>query len=470
MEINHLKENNLVQELEIKLTQEDYLAKVDAELKKLRKTTQVSGFRVGNAPMGMIKKMYEKSVIADTVNHVASEAFFNYIDEHKINFIFEPLIDAEKSDVDYEKNNAFTFVYEFALAPEINIDLSKLEPSTYLQVVPSEKDIDLVVEESRKRHSKMVFPEVIDEQSASITLSIADREDPINVVYSTLNEEGKKAFTGLKKMDVVTLDFANIFENVDTLKSVLGLEEIEEGNPYNMSANIMNFSSYEPADINQELFDEVFPNGDITTEEAFRAKFGEELASQFTADSNMLFYHTTAHAIAKMVSFELPATFIKKYISKTNQEITAEQLENEYPAYEKYLHANLIQGKLAEMGEVKVTREDIKNYLFNFYHKSYFANMPMEDEQMKNILNDVVERTLNDEKQVKQLYDNLLETEIARYLKANVAIKEETCSMDEFQARSKAEVDRVMKGEEEAPAAEKKTRAPRKKATNEENE
>ena len=68
MNILKEKQNEPVQVLSIEICEADYAEKVLAALKKQRRTGRVPGFRVGNAPMGLIKKMYEKSFIADAVN------------------------------------------------------------------------------------------------------------------------------------------------------------------------------------------------------------------------------------------------------------------------------------------------------------------------------------------------------------------------------------------------------------------
>ena len=84
MNIKNEKVNGDVQELTIEITKEDYAGKVEAALKKYRRTAQVPGFRVGNAPMAMIKKMYEKSAIYDEVNNMMSQELYKYLGDNKI--------------------------------------------------------------------------------------------------------------------------------------------------------------------------------------------------------------------------------------------------------------------------------------------------------------------------------------------------------------------------------------------------
>ena len=58
--------------LKIDVVAADYSEAVAKELKDYRKKANIPGFRPGQVPMGMIKKMYEKSVRAEHVQKVMS--------------------------------------------------------------------------------------------------------------------------------------------------------------------------------------------------------------------------------------------------------------------------------------------------------------------------------------------------------------------------------------------------------------
>ena len=53
---------NLHDKLVVKITKEDYLPSFESALKKYSKNANVPGFRKGNVPAGMVKKMYGQSV------------------------------------------------------------------------------------------------------------------------------------------------------------------------------------------------------------------------------------------------------------------------------------------------------------------------------------------------------------------------------------------------------------------------
>ena len=114
MKIQNEKKSEQIQMVTIEICKEDYAANVENALKKQRRMAQVPGFRPGNAPMPMIKKMYEKSFIADEVNRMMFDELNKYIRENNIETLGEPLPVNDKTVVDFEHPDKFVFVFEIA--------------------------------------------------------------------------------------------------------------------------------------------------------------------------------------------------------------------------------------------------------------------------------------------------------------------------------------------------------------------
>ena len=67
-------ENNSL--LKITVTPEDYAQEVDKALREYRRKANIPGFRPGMVPMGIVKKMYGKGVLAEQSYRKASNAAF----------------------------------------------------------------------------------------------------------------------------------------------------------------------------------------------------------------------------------------------------------------------------------------------------------------------------------------------------------------------------------------------------------
>jgi len=162
--MNILKENigqlNDIISLEVQAT--DYKEKVENTLKDLRRKANIPGFRVGHVPMGMINKMYRKSVLADEITKIVQDNLLNYIKENNINILFEPLPLPEKTQGDFDKEDGnFTFFFEIGLQPEFEIDYEKTKKIKYLKISANEKDIEEEIKKMRHKMGKFSSTEVV---------------------------------------------------------------------------------------------------------------------------------------------------------------------------------------------------------------------------------------------------------------------------------------------------------------------
>lgn len=63
----------------IQVSKSDYAEKVEKQLKEYRKKANIPGFRPGMVPLGLIKKMYGKAILAEEINKIISDSLMNYI-------------------------------------------------------------------------------------------------------------------------------------------------------------------------------------------------------------------------------------------------------------------------------------------------------------------------------------------------------------------------------------------------------
>jgi trigger factor len=79
MNITQEKVTDLNSILKVKLGPEDYQQRVDVQLKELQRKASMPGFRPGKVPVGMVKKMYGKSILAEEVNEISSKKLMEYV-------------------------------------------------------------------------------------------------------------------------------------------------------------------------------------------------------------------------------------------------------------------------------------------------------------------------------------------------------------------------------------------------------
>ena len=90
--------------LTVKINPDDYQNKVKAALEKYRKTAKIPGFRPGNVPFSFVQKQYGKSVLAEELNKICSEALYNFISENKLEVLGNPIPKANSKSLGFSKS------------------------------------------------------------------------------------------------------------------------------------------------------------------------------------------------------------------------------------------------------------------------------------------------------------------------------------------------------------------------------
>src|SRR5690606_771569 len=114
---------NLHEKLVVKLTKEDYFPAFETALKRFSKNANIPGFRKGNVPQGMVKKMYGQSVFVDEVLRSANRELENYLNETKPAIFAQPIAmdTGEQLNFDMNQPKEFDFAFEIGLKPEFEI-------------------------------------------------------------------------------------------------------------------------------------------------------------------------------------------------------------------------------------------------------------------------------------------------------------------------------------------------------------
>ncbi|MDD5571063.1 MAG: trigger factor family protein, partial [Bacteroidales bacterium] len=172
--------------LKVQVAKEDYVEKVDKQLKELQRKMSMPGFRPGHVPPGMVKKMYGKSVVLEEVNKAAYDSIQNYLKENNIDILGSPLPNAEKTKpIDLENAGDYEFYYDLGIKPKVNIDFSKIEVPHY-KITIDENVIGKQIERYCKTYSERTNPET------------SGNDDVLSGEFAELNGDGNIKENGIK--------------------------------------------------------------------------------------------------------------------------------------------------------------------------------------------------------------------------------------------------------------------------------
>ena len=450
MNIKHEKVPGQLQEVTIVINKEDYAAELEAALKKQRRTAHVPGFRPGNAPMGMIKKMYEKPLLVQEVDNIVNKEMDKFMKDNEVRYIFEPIPVEGKSKVNFDEPDNFEFVYEYALAPDVKIDYAKLPKVVDFTIVPTAEDRESFIKQLRERHGNYITPETI-EAGDSVSVKYGDDKEGFFFMHD-LTDAAQKKFIGKKKDESVQLSFRKAFTNEAVLARFLKVDakELEADNEYKFKVTIKHIGRIEPAELSDEFFKKAYPDGNVKNEKELNAEADKVVTEQYQPELNRQFMNDAIEMLIDNVKVDLPDDFIKRYILLTQKDMTAETLEEKYNDYKRAFQWQILEGKLVEGSDIKVEMEDVKNYFREYFIKNYFANFNMDD--VKDRVEELVKQSMENREYVKNVYDMLFDQKLTELLRSKLNI-------DHQKGDIKAYVDMLTARADKSKAPAKKTAA-----------
>ncbi|MGH1384342.1 trigger factor [Kordia sp.] len=417
----------------VSIEKEDYSDKVTKILTDYKKTANIPGFRKGHVPMGLVKKQYGKAVLVDEVNKLLQESLNKYLVEEKLDILGNPLPRMqEEFDWDAE---SFSFEFELGLAPEFNVDLQENAITQY-NIVADDKMIDGQVENIRKQYGKLISQdEVTEESEVTGIFSNEEKEIENNVTFSLDKLKGKRnlnKFVGAKVGDTLTLKTKGLFNDDHDLMNFLKVAHDDAHDlDIEVSFKINEANTRELAELNQELFDKLFGEGNVTTLDEVKAKIKEDAEKQFVQQSDQRLLNDVTEGLIENTKFDLPADFLKKWIqSAGEQELTSEQAEEEYTKSEKGLRYQLIQDRLVKDNEVQVQFEDLKEFAKQMIkvQMAQFGQMNPSDQELE----DIAARILSNQDEVRRLTDQLLSQKLLDLFKEKAKLETKEVTYENF--------------------------------------
>ncbi len=437
-----LDQNNAIVTLSIEKA--DYAEKVDKTLRDYRKKANIPGFRPGMVPAGLVKKMYGKAVLAEEINKLVSDNLYKFIQENNLNILGEPLPnETDQKTIDFDTQEDFEFSFDLGIAPEFEVTLNKKDKVKFYDIAVSDEMIENQVKSYTGRYGKYVQEEVVEEKDMikGELLEMAGgkvNESGIKVQDATLTaaymkDDAQKAlFVGAKKGDVIVFNPAKAFENESEISSLLKISKDEAKTiESDFQIKIDSITRYHESEINQELFDKVYGEGVVASEEEFRAKIKENIKENLASDSEYKFgVDAQEMLVAKFDDLVFPDTFLKRWVLATNDNITPETLEEDYPKMIADLKWHLIKDKLAKANDVKVETADVEDFAKKMA-KAQFAQYGMigiDDEIIANYAKDMMKK----EETVKNIVERVVEQKVFAAVKEAVKLDTKEITIEEF--------------------------------------
>lgn len=433
MKITRKDKDSVNSIISISINKKDYSEKVENTLKNYRKKADISGFRKGHIPMGLIKRKYQDSVRIEEINKILQENLISYLKNEKIDILGNPL-PILKDSLDWESEEII-FEFQIGLSPKINLKLNFKKKLTKYKITADNKMINNQISYLQNKFSNIEKKNKI-EKDEEFTLEITDNINEINKSLTLKldqlkSKKVKDIFLTKKENDLIEISTKNFLKNKDDYERLIGIkyEELNNLNPI-LNLKLKSIILRVPAKLDINLFKNIFGET-VKNLKDFKLKIRTDLENQLEVQSNQKFTNDVEAYLVDNIKFKLPDEFLIKWINSTNDKITNEnEAKEEFLKSEKSIRLQIIKGNLIEINKISVSKDEINIFTKNMIKNQmaqYGNNNPDENE-----LNEISKRVLGNEDEVNRINNELLNKKLTTFYNKNISYNLVKLGYEEF--------------------------------------
>lgn len=447
--------------LTITLEKAEVENKLKSELNKYKDKAQMKGFRKGKTPEGMLRKLYGKGLLADIVNESLQRELYQHITENKLEVLGQPIPSENHPEIDLDpiQVSDYTFKFDVALAPEFEIKgIDASDVYSKYKVEISDERVEEELLKARKRFGKRIVSEAEIQEEDMVKLQIAELDgdavkegglsNSFSLLLANAEDAAKATLLSQKVGDTLHLNLFELEKDRDedfVRRYFLGLDKEDErevANPV-FQVTIEEASRVEPAEMGEEFYNTYFGEGRVTSEEEAREAIRLDYGQYFDQQANALLFRDMQEKLLELNQLPLPDAFLKRWLLTSSENPNPEAIEKGYESFARSLQWSLIRNKAARLFGIQVTEDDLKNYFANRV-LSYFGGQ-LND---MNLISGMVDRLMQDEKQVDQAGDEVLLDKLQTAISAVVTVDPKPIAEEEFlevlrQAQAQAQAEQA---------------------------
>lgn len=429
----------------ITVEETDYKDNVEKELKDLRKKANIPGFRPGMVPMSLIKRQAGMQTKLNVINKFVGEELYKYIKDNNIQMLGEPLPSEQQAPVDLEKEAPYEFKFDVAVAPEMNVELTNKDKIDYYTIKVDDKLIDQQIDMYASRAGKYEKVEEFEgndmlkgdlrelNEDGSAKEGGIEVEGAIMLPEYIKVEEQKALFKGSKLGDVITFNPRKAYPDNDSeISSLLKIDrDAVKEHEGDFSFQILEISRFAKAAVNQELFDQVYGEGNVKDEKEFRERIANDLKVQLASNSDWKFLQDVRKYVEdKLGALTYPDSILKRVMKLNNKDKDDKYVEDNYEQSIKELTWHLAKEQLVAQTQIKIDDKEVKEMAIATARAQFaqygMSNVP--DEYLENYANDMMKK----EESIQGLVDRAIDNKLMAALKNVVKLNEKSVTIDEF--------------------------------------
>lgn len=420
--------------MKVVVNEADYGQAVEKQLRDYKRKANVPGFRPGMVPMGIVKKMYGKHVVAEQSYHLASNSVFEYLQKENIDYVGDVIPSEEQGDFDFENNTEFEFVFEIGEAPKIELELSAKDKVTYSKIKVDKKMHGEYRSNYLRRYGRLIDVDKVEKDEAlNVTLDNGDmRIEEAYVGLISMTDEERKEWKGKKVGYKTTVNINELYKKPEQRAAILSVkeEELESIKP-EFELEITKIRRFADPELNEEFFKMAFPAGNVTSEEELDKFIDEEIERELKRECDFMFANQMRKFIIEKAGLQMPEEFLKRWLYVINEgKFSREEIEKDFAAFINMFTWNYLQKHFITEGDIKVTPEEAKAEAMSFAQMQFAQyGMPSAPADM---LEGFAKQIMDNKEQLQKIYEKLFEEKVVEYLRGKIKVTEKAVSAEEF--------------------------------------
>jgi len=370
--------------------------------------------------------------VTDALNH--------FIEENKLNVLGEPLPAEKPSENNWDDPDTFSFDFDIAVAPEVNLSVTAEDKIPYYTVTVTKA----ALEDYRHGLLKQFGQLETGEASKDDDFIIADfvcGEQKVEGAYVALRSisdaKVRKGFVGLKKGDTKQVDIVKTFTNEADRAAMFHVKKEELGTlPAEWTMTVVEVKTFVDAPLTQQTFDQIFGEGVCKDEAAFDAKVKERLQAEYAQESDYRFMIDAKEYLIGKAAIALPDAFMKRWIKTANEDkFTMEQIEAEYDLFAKDFRWNMVRTKIMKDQDLKVAKDDVMKHALSM--ASYQFAMYGMNNVPEEHLTKYAEQLLSDRQQADRIIEKVEDDIALGWVRKTATLEKKKISLDKMRELTK---------------------------------
>ncbi len=424
-----------LKQLTVEINRNDYAPRLDEELKKIRKTVMMPGFRPGKVPMNLIRKKYEKAFKSGIIEDLIKDALNDYVKDNNLEILGSFIPAESQPEYTYDEDD-FEFRFDWHPLPDVEIDWKKLKEIPYYKIVYTDEDVEEEVKFLQESYSEWKEHETASDETVEIIkLQLPGDETQHVVIPNSLDFKDYASLTEGKKLgDKLTLTIKQLTEWFKPAPETLEKIETEKIDPETeIQAEIISVMKRELPELNEDFFKRIYPDKEIKDLKTFKEELKKHMNEEGAYLGRNEYIRQISKVLPEAIRAELPEAFMIRWLKHISEnEISDEEARKQFEKHKNHFIFEVARTKKLNEKQVRIDSNDLIQAGLDIVEQYYRSNpelgLPPQPEQ----LYEIVMQSLNDRKFSDEAYELAANKKFIYLLVDEIGRKPQEISLEDY--------------------------------------